>query len=138
MKIERMLNKTKPYFFTVFALVFFTFILWIIFLANTGSNNILFDIIRSIPNGDKFGHFFLYGMLTLVINLELKSKTINIGKYNLLLGTVLVCIFVVLEELSQGFIPSRTLDYQDLLADAMGIYIFTFVYLYISKNIYYR
>lgn len=134
MKIERMLNKTKPYFFTVFALVFFTFILWIIFLANTASNNILFDVIRSIPNGDKFGHFFLFGMLTFVINLGLKSKTISIGKYNLLLGTVLVCIFVVLEELSQGFIASRTLDYQDLLADAIGICIFTFIYLYISKK----
>ena len=36
---------------------------------------------------------------------------------------MLVGLFVVVEELSQAFIPSRTFDFVDLAADSVGIVI---------------
>lgn len=36
-------------------------------------------------------------------------------------------LFVVMEELSQYFIPNRTLDITDLVADFFGIIVFSFI-----------
>ena len=45
-----------------------------------------------------------------------------------------VSIFVILEELSQGFLPSRTLDYKDLIADAAGIFFFSLITYLVAKR----
>lgn len=111
----------------VVTISFLAFILWVIYLANTGSNNLLFDWVRTIPNGDKWGHCLLFGLLTLLLNLAFKLKVMQIGKLALYWGTVLVAVFVVAEELSQAFIPSRTFDWRDLFADAIGIASFTLI-----------
>lgn len=105
--------------------LFFAFLLWVIYLANTGADFILFDLIRTIPYGDKIGHFCLFGLLTLGVNTALKFNTLNFIILRIYVGTLLVTIFVVGEELSQYFIPTRTLDAGDLLADAAGILVFT-------------
>jgi VanZ family protein len=110
----------------VIAVLFFLFIAWIIFSANTGRNNIFFNVVNTIPYGDKLGHFFLFGILTLLLNLALRFKRFRLWK-RIPLGTVLVSIFVILEELSQAFFPNRTMDVIDLVADAVGIVIFTFI-----------
>ncbi|GGP61920.1 VanZ family protein [Shewanella saliphila] len=106
---------------------FFGFILWIIYLANTGGNSIFFDLIRHIPYGDKVGHMLLFGLLTYVANLALLSRHFSLGRIPLYYGAVLVSIFVLSEEISQGFIPSRTLDIVDLIADAVGITLFSYL-----------
>ncbi|GGQ18579.1 VanZ family protein [Shewanella litoralis] len=106
---------------------FFGFILWIIYLANTGGHSIFFDLIRHIPYGDKVGHMLLFGLLTYVANLALQSRHFLLGRIPLYYGAVLVSIFVLSEEISQGFIPSRTLDIVDLIADAVGITFFSFL-----------
>ncbi|GGP59312.1 hypothetical protein GCM10009347_27120 [Shewanella algicola] len=106
---------------------FFGFILWIIYLANTGGNSIFFDLIRHIPYGDKVGHMLLFGLLTYVANLALLSRHFLLGRIPLYYGAVLVSIFVLSEEISQGFIPSRTLDIVDLIADAVGIILFSYL-----------
>ncbi|MGI2169107.1 VanZ family protein [Shewanella sp. MF05960] len=106
---------------------FFGFILWIIYLANTGGNSIFFDLIRHIPYGDKVGHMLLFGLLTYVANLALQSRHFSLGRIPLYYGAVLVSIFVLSEEISQGFIPSRTLDIIDLVADAVGITLFSYL-----------
>ena len=106
---------------------FFGFILWIIYLANTGGHSIFFDLIRHIPYGDKVGHMLLFGLLTYVANLALQSRHFSLGRIPLYYGAVLVSIFVLSEEISQGFIPSRTLDIIDLVADAVGITLFSYL-----------
>jgi len=106
--------------------VFLLFILWIIYSANVGDNNIFFNLVSKIPYGDKVGHFFLFGILTLLLNIALKFKRFKLWP-KLPFGTILVSVFVVLEELSQGFFPNRTLDITDLIADGIGITIFTYI-----------
>ena len=117
-----------------FSVLFFIFILWVISMANTGENSVFFKFVASIPYGDKLGHFCLFGLLTLGSNIAFKFNTVSLGRFNIYRGTFLVIIFVVLEELSQGFIPSRSMDVVDLLADIVGILVFTAVYYYLSEN----
>lgn len=116
------------------AILFFAFIIWIIYLANTASDSIFFEWVKIIPYGDKLGHFFLFGILTLAFNLLFKLRCIRIGKYQLYLGSIIVSLFVLIEELSQSQIPSRTLDLQDLFADALGIALFSFISYWISNH----
>lgn len=110
----------------IIAASFFSFILWIIFLANTGGSSVLFDLVRAIPYGDKVGHFFLFGTLTMTFIIASRFTTFSLGGFDIYYGVVVVAIFVISEEISQAFIPSRTLDILDLLADAAGIILFTY------------
>ena len=104
--------------------VFLLFIFWIIYSADTGGKNIFFKFVNYLPFGDKLGHFFLFGILTLLLNTSLKYKQVKLY-IKLPLGTVLVSLFVIIEELSQAFFPNRTLDITDLIADGLGILLFT-------------
>ncbi|WP_351078222.1 VanZ family protein [Shewanella sp. CAL98-MNA-CIBAN-0140] len=105
---------------------FFSFILWIIYLTNTGGHSVLFDLIKHVPYGDKVGHMLLFGLLTYMANLALHSRHFRLGRLPLYYGTVLVSIFVLIDQISQGFIPSRTLDIIDLAADGVGITLFSY------------
>jgi len=49
-------------------LIFFLFILWIIFLANSADYNYAFFMVGTIPYGDKIAHALLYGMMALSFN----------------------------------------------------------------------
>ncbi|MFP4845807.1 VanZ family protein [Winogradskyella sp. PE311] len=108
------------------ALLFFLFIVWIIYSANVGNQTIFFDFVSAIPFGDKLGHFFLFGIFTLFLNLALDFKPMNLFK-KIPLGTVIISICIILEELSQVFFPNRTLDALDLIADILGILTFTYI-----------
>ena len=115
------------------AVVFFCFILWVIYLANTGQNNMFFQLVASIPYGDKLGHFCLFGLLTLATNIAFKFKSFKVYSKELFLGTAFVFTFVVIEECSQYFIPNRTFDLIDLSADFIGILFFNVVTSYLKK-----
>ncbi|NRD21161.1 VanZ family protein [Winogradskyella eckloniae] len=112
--------------FKAIALVFVLFICYIIYAANTGLDSIFFDVVNGLPFGDKMGHFFLFGVLTLLINFALKYKEFKLF-IKLPIGTCIVAIVVLIEEISQGFIPNRTLDITDLLADVLGILLFSYL-----------
>ncbi len=130
------------------AVSFLLFILWIIFLANTGRSSVFFEFVSAIPYGDKLGHFGLFGMLTLLFNLASGFKSYRLfcfsqsgevtKSFYCYWGTSLVVVFSVLEEFSQGWLDTRTLDWQDLLADFFGISCFTLLSFWIamlkSKN----
>ena len=126
-------SKALSNLFVILAAGFFLFLLWIIYLANTGGSSIFFDLIRNLPFGDKIGHFGLFGVSTLLFNLATRCKTFNAVGINVYWGTIGVTIFVLIEELSQGFIDSRTLDIYDLLADFVGIFTFSVISFLISK-----
>jgi VanZ family protein len=115
-------------------LCFSAFIIWAIYQANTGSSNPVFELVGSLPYGDKIGHLSLFGMLTLMFNLTSRCRTFSLGRINLYYGTAIVSIFVLLEELSQGLIPTRTLDIMDLAADSIGITLFSLLSYVIAKR----
>ena len=113
--------------FIVFFSIFFVFILWVIYLANTGQHNGLFKLTTAIPYGDKIGHFFLFGLLAFLANLSVKCRCFSFGKFSVYWGSFIVLVFVSVEELSQHFLPTRTLDIYDYGADIIGISCATFL-----------
>lgn len=110
---------------SILAAAFFGFILWVIFLANTGDSSVFFDFVRAIPYGDKLGHMGLFGTLTLLTIVALNFRSFSLSKLKIYYGSLVVSIFVLTEELSQLFIPSRTFDLIDLSADFVGIILAT-------------
>lgn len=111
-------------------LSFFGFILWIIYAADSGTSNVFLRVVDVIPYGDKLAHAWLYGCLALLLNLLLKRKVLMVRSVRLQLGSVLVLGFAVVEELSQGFFATRSLDGWDLVADVLGVYLAAFLVMY--------
>ena len=106
---------------TLAAVLFFIFICWIIVQADRGADNFFIDHIRAIPYGDKFGHIGLYGLLALLVDLALLQRRTSF--FEMPLGCALVLAFALIEELSQGFLPSRTVDIGDAISDCLGVYL---------------
>lgn len=121
------------------AIIFGIFILIIVILADTrhlGGLYALYDF----PFGDKVGHFFLFGLLSMAINLSVISTELqpdpstrpsNIRK--VIQASLILALFVGLEEFSQRWFPSRTSDVFDLLASCLGITFFAVMALMINK-----
>lgn len=104
-----------------FGLSFLVFTVWIIHEANIRRDNILFQTIHSIPNGDKLGHVLLAGTLTLTANFLLRCSVLRRGLIMVPYGSLIVLGVAMAEEASQHFIPTRTLDPLDALANLTGI-----------------
>jgi len=105
---------------------FFIFILFIIFLADTADHNFAFRLIGHIPYGDKVMHGVLYGTMALFLNYGLKFKNYKFI-FNLQWGAMAVLLFATIEEITQYWLPSRTFDLGDLLADVIGVILFSFI-----------
>ena len=126
-------------------LSFFIFISIIIFLADTADHNFAFRLVGHIPYGDKFFHALLFGLMALVLNYGLDFRRVRfpthrlnpfsqngaLGNapytFHLQLGSIIVLIFATIEECTQYYIPSRTFDLGDLLADLVGVVLFSFI-----------
>ena len=120
-------------------IAFFGFILWIIYLANTGQRSIFFDWVAAIPHGDKIGHVVLFGTLTLLANLSCRFGALNLARIrlpnvNLYWGTLAVWAFVTVEEGSQHFVKTRTFDGLDYVADIIGIGLATFLSAWLHRK----
>jgi len=102
---------------------FFVFISVIIFIADNADYNFALRWVGSIPYGDKIGHATLYGIMAMLLNYGLSYRRIK-GFY---LASVLVLTFAIIEEFSQIYIPSRTFDLKDILADFVGVLLFAYI-----------
>ncbi|WDE05106.1 VanZ family protein [Thalassomonas viridans] len=107
------------------ALLCFVFICWNILEANSAGNNIFFELVRSLPYGDKLGHLVLYGTLSLLTIIAFNHRCVQVKGYPLPLGALVVLALALAEELSQLFLSNRTFDMADISADIAGIVIFT-------------
>lgn len=118
----------------ILACLYIALLIIIVWIADHREYHHAFDLIRALPYGDKVGHFLLMGMLAFVVNLLLKGKRWRIfGRY-FLAGSVIALLCVVIEECSQLFIRYRTFDWFDLLADAIGIFLFGRLAAYLSRK----
>ncbi len=116
---------TRIYWLAFLALA--SFIGWIIYQADTGEKIYLFLMVESLPLGDKLGHFWLYGALAFLLNLSLKLREYSIHHRKVYCGSLLILLFAAVEELSQYFFATRTLDAGDLVADVIGIAVAEFL-----------
>ncbi len=100
---------------------FFIFISSIIFIADSVNYNFALHWVGAIPYGDKIGHAVLYGIMALLLNYGLSYKKFK----SVPLGSFLVLLFAIVEEFSQIYIPSRTFDIKDILANIIGVALFS-------------
>lgn len=105
-----------------FAALFLIFIIGLIVLADADLLPDFINAIYDFPNGDKVGHFVLYGLLNFFITRAFLSSlpTRRGGWVTLSVGLILA-LFVALEEFSQKYFASRTFSLLDLTASLLGI-----------------
>ena len=107
--------------------LFTLFILLIIVLADTGNLGIL-AIVYRIPYADKVGHFLLYGILILLINLTLFRSIPTRSRIRIAAASGLtLAILIGLEELSHSNFSNRTFDLVDLSASYLGLIFFSWL-----------
>lgn len=115
------------------AILFALLIVLIIVLANTDNLGFL-RILNQIPFGDKAGHFILYGILTLLIDLALFQTLRNLSRRLIVLRVALILsLFIGIEEFSQQFFPSRSFDLIDLTFSYIGVAFFSWLALRIKS-----
>jgi VanZ family protein len=115
-------------------ILFGLFIVLIIILADTGNLGIL-QLVNRIPLGDKVGHFTLYGILTLLINLTLfQSIPAQDRKRIVVIGGLILALLIGLEEFSQQNFPNRTFSLSDLTASYLGVIFFSWLALWIRNK----
>lgn len=117
------------------AILFTLFILLVIVLADTGQLAQYVGFVYEIPWGDKAGHFILYGILTLLLNLALfRALPDQSPKRVAARCSVILAVLIGLEEFSQQYFASRTFDLVDLLFSYLGVVFFSWVAVKIKKQ----
>ena len=107
------------------AVLFGLFIVAVIILANLGMLGIL-GFLNEIPLGDKAGHFILYGILTLLVDLAIFRSRPDLSRRLLALRVALIlALFIGLEEFSQQYFPNRSSDLLDLAFSYLGVFFFS-------------
>jgi VanZ family protein len=108
--------------------IFFTlFILLIILLADTGNLGI-FAFLYHVPYADKAGHFLLYGILALLMNLTLFRSLQSQNRTRIAWISILALAFLIgIEEFSQQSFSSRTFSLSDLTASYLGVIVFSWL-----------
>ena len=93
----------------------------IVVLADSDRLAPLLTAVRAVPLGDKLGHLVLMGTLALTVDLALDARTWTVARVPLRIGSLVVLAAVVLEEISQLWLPARSFDFGDLAADVIGV-----------------
>jgi polysaccharide biosynthesis protein VpsQ len=103
------------------------FVAWLAFVggvivcADTGRMRGFLGWVNSLPLGDKAGHFVLIGTMAHLLNYALCFRTWRIGKWPLQSGGLVILALITAEEFSQIWIPGRTFDAGDLVANGIGV-----------------
>ena len=109
--------------------IFFTlFIVLIIVLADAGVLSRTLRFLHAVPFGDKAGHFILYGILTLLIDLALFHSRPDQNRIPILIKTGMILgLLIGLEEFSQQYFANRSYDLVDLAFSYLGLVCFSWV-----------
>ena len=110
------------------AILFTLFILLVIVLADAGLLARHVGFVYAVPWGDKAGHFILYGILALLLNLALFRAVPDQSPKRLAVKCGLVLALLIgLEEFSQQYFANRTFDLLDLTFSYLGVAFFSWL-----------
>jgi polysaccharide biosynthesis protein VpsQ len=116
------------------AILFALLILLIIILADIGALPPSLRLLKDLPYGDKIGHFILYGILTLLVDLALFGAHPHlIRKWLAVTGGLILALLIGLEEFSQQYFANRTFSLKDLAASYLGVIFFSWLALRVQR-----
>ena len=116
------------------AILFSLLIVIIIVLADMGALPSFLQVWNDLPYGDKAGHFILYGILTLLIDLTLfRSFQFQRPKLVAVISGLLLAVLIGLEEFSQQYFANRTFSLMDLSASYLGVIFFSWLAIKIKR-----
>ncbi|MEW6400683.1 MAG: VanZ family protein [Chloroflexota bacterium] len=116
------------------AFLFTLFIIAVIVFADLGILPRFLGWAYNYPNGDKVGHFVLFGLLNFFLTLAFTRSLPNGSRGRVALSTGLILTsLIILEEFSQQWFSSRSFDLIDLLMGCIGVTVGGFVALKINQ-----
>jgi polysaccharide biosynthesis protein VpsQ len=83
--------------------------------------------IKQFPYYDTVLHFLLLGLAAFFGHLALNKRKIQVLNIALPLAPILVLLLCIVDEIIQKFVPYRSADIVDLIADFCGIVVFTWL-----------
>src|SRR3990170_3469323 len=93
----------------------------IVALADTANLGFLYNV-YAFPDGDKAGHFALYGTVTLLVRLAIhRLHAEGRSTHTALKISFTVALVATLDEFSQLWLPARSADWLDLLGSWAGV-----------------
>ena len=117
------------------AILFVFLLLLIIVLADMGALPHFLRVWKDLSYGDKAGHFILYGILTLLVDLALfRSLPRRSPKLVVVTIGLILAVLIGLEEFSQQYFANRTSSLTDLMASYLGVLFFSWLALRIERT----
>ena len=115
--------------FNALAIIWATIVFFISVVAGSAQTSI------NVVGMDKFIHTGIYALLCLQLIVGFsKQHSFRLLKFNPVIGAVIVsATYGILLEFVQYFIPERSFDIYDMLANALGAFIGWLVFLVIYK-----
>jgi VanZ family protein len=83
--------------------------------------------IQQFPHYDTILHFLLLGIAAYLSHQALIKRNFIIFNIPLPLAPLIVFGFCIIDEIIQYFVPYRSADFTDLVADVLGIIVFTWL-----------
>lgn len=114
-------NGPQRILFGTLAFSFLVFFIVIVIIADRGDGNRWWGFLVRHRYGDKLGHLILVGTLSFLGNLAFSLRPLPRLPRWITTITLILFLLLTIEELSQAFIPSRTCDVFDWLADLCGL-----------------
>jgi polysaccharide biosynthesis protein VpsQ len=107
-------------------LILFLFIIIIptIVLADLGRLPGFLAVIYAFPEGDKLGHFGLYGILAFLIVAVVPVASEQKPWRNAFLSCFILVAFIGIEEVSQILLANRSADPVDFICSVLGVGVF--------------
>ena len=109
------------------AWVFFTFYLLIIYSHKESST-------ISFPFLDKVVHFILFFIQSILITNTLYEYSDRNNRIILIASIIFLLLFGLIIEIQQIYLPYRTFEIMDLIANFVGVLFGSFVVIYFRKN----
>ena len=111
-----MLRRLPELFFVAFA----GFIIFVIIQVNSGRGVPWIGGIGNLPHFDKAGHLILMGGLSFLAVLAIIPRMKSPPKKATIRVVSILILIIAIEEISQSFIPSRTLSLADFFFGVVG------------------
>ena len=116
------------------AVGFGVFIITVVVMADTRHLGFL-DWIDRFRYADKVGHFLLFGLLSLLVNLAVLEQRHTQAAWRVTLrASIVLALLIGFEEFSQRWFPGRTPSWTDLAASYLGIGFFAWAALQIAER----